>query len=290
MFNTFVMSNNTFLASNCVAESNFMVQLRHNDRHKYFNDSAFTSERYYIPFLAKYAQIHTVNKLKVLEVGCGEGGNLVPFAKHGASVTGIDINKQRIAEAKEYFAKYNLTGYFECADITKYTSNERFDLIISHNMIEHLHDKGALLHKIASLLTPTGRLLLVFPPWQMPFGGHQQMAVNKIISHMPYIHILPNAMYSRLMRLAGETEGVITDLLDIKSTRVSSLRKLEKMIRSAGLTVHNKRYYLINPDYDIKFGLRPRFLPPPLCHIVGLRNFICTSCFWVIGGASIRSV
>ena len=41
---------------------------------------------------------------KVLEVGCGEGGNLLPFAKAGCRVMGVDIDAMRIEQARAFFA------------------------------------------------------------------------------------------------------------------------------------------------------------------------------------------
>jgi len=52
------------------------MQERHIDRKRYFDEQAQTSKNYYIPYIE-----NNIGYLpnKVLEVGCGEGGNLLSF-------------------------------------------------------------------------------------------------------------------------------------------------------------------------------------------------------------------
>lgn len=54
------------------------MQKRHTDRESYFDEQSQTSKNYYIPYIKEVIG-HIPDK--VLEVGCGEGGNLLPFAK-----------------------------------------------------------------------------------------------------------------------------------------------------------------------------------------------------------------
>ena len=61
------------------------MQKRHTDRESYFDEQSQTSKNYYIPYIKEVIG-HIPDK--VLEVGCGEGGNLLPFAKAGCRVMG----------------------------------------------------------------------------------------------------------------------------------------------------------------------------------------------------------
>lgn len=65
------------------------MQQRHQDRALYFREQAQTCRRHYLPYLQSFSQI--TPQTRVLEVGCGEGGNLLPFAQTGCHVTGIDL-------------------------------------------------------------------------------------------------------------------------------------------------------------------------------------------------------
>jgi 2-polyprenyl-3-methyl-5-hydroxy-6-metoxy-1,4-benzoquinol methylase len=90
------------------------MQKRHNDRYRYFKEEAATAEKYFIPYISRYA---AVEGRKVLEVGCGEGGNLLPFARMGCSVTGVDVSELRISQASDFFSREGIGGKFVCADI-----------------------------------------------------------------------------------------------------------------------------------------------------------------------------
>ena len=69
------------------------MQKRHTDRKMYFHDLEITSKEFYVSYLSTFKKL--TSKSRVLEVGCGEGGNLVPFAQLGCRVTGIDIAECR---------------------------------------------------------------------------------------------------------------------------------------------------------------------------------------------------
>lgn len=79
------------------------MQKRHTDRKMYFRDLEITSKEFYISYLSDFTEL--TPKSRILEVGCGEGGNLVPFAQLGCKVTGIDIAECRIKDAKASFPK-----------------------------------------------------------------------------------------------------------------------------------------------------------------------------------------
>lgn len=54
------------------------MQKRHTDRKVYFRELEITSKEFYIGYLSDFTEL--TPKSRILEVGCGEGGNLVPFA------------------------------------------------------------------------------------------------------------------------------------------------------------------------------------------------------------------
>lgn len=76
------------------------MQARHLDRRRYFMEEAATTEKYFIPYLSRFI---ATSGVRVLEVGCGEGGNLLPFARRACRVTGVDMSELRIRQAQTYF-------------------------------------------------------------------------------------------------------------------------------------------------------------------------------------------
>ena len=77
------------------------MQERHTDRKKYFSEQIITTEKYVIPFIKEFVEINP--NLEVLEIGCGEGGNLKPFLDLGCSVTGVDLSEGKIKNGKKYY-------------------------------------------------------------------------------------------------------------------------------------------------------------------------------------------
>ena len=77
------------------------MQERQHDRARYFRELATTSRKYFIPYIEKFKPLHP--GLEVLEIGCGDGGNLLPFSEAGCNTTGVDMAEGRIKDAILFF-------------------------------------------------------------------------------------------------------------------------------------------------------------------------------------------
>lgn len=148
------------------------MQERQKNRKLYFKELSLTSKRYYIPYISKYKKIE--KGMNVLEIGCGDGGNLLPFAELGCNTTGVDLSTGRIKDAILFFEERQIKGDFIASDIFKLKGLEhKFDLIICHDVIEHIKDKATFLSNLPKYMNSEGIIFMSFPAWQMPFGGHQ---------------------------------------------------------------------------------------------------------------------
>lgn len=255
------------------------MQKRHTDRYRYFREEAATTEKYFIPYLSEFMD---VGDISVLEVGCGEGGNLLPFARRGCRVVGVDLSEQRVRQAESFFSRECAAGTFVCDDVMHYRGDGRlFDLIVCHDVVEHIHEKGKMLLALKRLLAPGGRLFVAFPAWQMPFGGHQQIACSWVVSHLPFVHLLPELAFCLMLRLFGEDASKINELIGIRRTRCT-VEMFEREAAYAGYTVYDRRLWLVNPHYEVKFGLRPIRLCRQLSALPYIRNFMASSCFYVV--------
>lgn len=259
--------------------SPFHMQDRHTDRLRYFSELSKTSKKYFIPYISQFININP--NMEILEVGCGEGGNLLPFAVYGCNVTGIDISSNRINQANSFFHDSGLKYEFIAADIFKYDFNKKhYDIIICHDVFEHISKKQELLQFFEKHLSINGIVFLAFPAWQMPFGGHQQICKSKVLSFVPFIHLLPNVIYTSILNLFNESNACIKELLDIKSTHIT-IESFYSLNKSSNLNIKNSLFWLINPHYEEKFGLKPRKLWPIVSKIKYVRNYLTTS-FWCI--------
>lgn len=257
------------------------MQERHTDRKKYFKEQIITSEKYVIPFLEKHVKIDS--KLSVLEIGCGEGGNLNPFVDLGCDVTGVDLSAGKIENGKKFFNSHpngsNIKLYAE--DIYNSQNLTKYDLIIMRDVIEHIHDQNKFMGYVKKYLKPNGKFFLAFPPWYNPFGGHQQICESKVLSMLPYYHILPKIVYKRILKMFGESNAKIDSLLEIKETGIT-IESFEKISKFNGFKIDESILYLINPNYEIKFGLKPRKGIPILSSIPFVRNFVITTAYYLL--------
>ena len=257
------------------------MQERHTNRERYFQEQVYTTEKHVIPFINEISQIH--KDTSVLEIGCGEGGNLKSFLNLGSKVTGVDLSEGKIENAKQFFKdhpqKENLTLIAE--DIYTSQSLGQFDLIIMRDVIEHIHDQEKFMSYVKKFLKPDGKFFLAFPPWYNPFGGHQQICRNKLLSVIPYYHILPQKIYRGILKIFNEKKETIEGLLEVKDTGIT-IERFQKILVENNYKIEKKEFYFINPNYEIKFGLKPKKQINIISSIPGLRNFVTTSCYYVV--------
>jgi SAM-dependent methyltransferase len=258
------------------------MQKRHRNRIQYFEEQDYTTRKYVIPFISSFRTIDP--GMRILEIGCGEGGNLRPFLELGCKVTGIDLACNKIDLARSFFAGHPQKGNLTliCDDIYDVVPPEYgFDLIFMRDVMEHIHNQEKFMVFVKSFIKSGGLFFLAFPPWQNPFGGHQQVCRNKILSRLPYFHILPERCYRFLLKAGGESDGTIGNLLEVRETRLS-VERFMKILKETGYHVISRRFYFINPNYDIKFNLKPVRQSSLVSRIPFLRNFLTTSVYYLI--------
>ncbi len=254
----------------------------HEDRMRYFDMQVENTAEYVIPFIEKVKKVD--EGLRVLEIGAGEGGVLKAFVDRGCYGVGVElhenkleIGKQRLKEEQEQ-NKVRLIAkdIYDADPATDFGG--LFDIVILKDVIEHIYDQERLIVWMKTFIKDDGIIFFGFPPWQMPFGGHQQVCKNKFLSILPYYHLLPRFLYSAMLKVFGENPE---DLLEIKETGIS-IDRFEKIIRKTDYTIAEKELFLINPIYKYKFNLKPRKQNKWIGKIPYFRNFVTTCAFYVI--------
>lgn len=257
------------------------MQKRHKNKLQYFDEQALTTQKFVIPFISDLIKIDS--KSCILEIGCGEAGNLKPFVDMGCNCTGIDISCSRIKMAEEFYKDHvnrqNLN--LICEDIYKVNPDKKYDVIIMRDVIEHIPNQKKFMGFVKAFLKPDGKFFLAFPPWQNPFGGHQQVCKGRILSKLPWYHLLPKGLYISLLKWMGESEGTITALLEIKDTGIS-IERFERILKHENYKTDKRVFWFINPNYETKFGLKPRKQSQIIAFIPWIRNFFTTAMYYVI--------
>lgn len=257
------------------------MQERHVNRKKYFQEQEFTTQKYVIPFIESFIEIS--DQLSILEIGCGEGGNLKPFLDIGCKCMGIDLNKQQIENAKLFYENHPYNSKLELISEDIYNMghlNIQFDIIMLRDVIEHIPNQEKFMHFVKRFLKKNGVLFFGYPPWYNPFGGHQQVLTG-IASKIPYYHILPMKLYIGILNMLGHKTEDIKELIEIKETGIS-IERFERILKNEKYNVIKKQHFLVNPNYFIKFGLKPRNVLFPFQKIPFLRNFYTTAVYYLL--------
>lgn len=258
------------------------MQQRHVNRKQYFTEQTYTTKVHVIPYIEELKAINS--DTVVHEIGCGEGGNLVPFLDRGCTVYGIDLSESKIEKARNYFADIEGSerAHFIAEDIYKVSNDvlPKADLIIMRDVIEHIHDQQRFMNYLKEFLKPGGKIFFGFPPWYMPFGGHQQICAGKL-SKIPYFHLLPTFLYTLILKLGKETEEKIESLLEIKETGIS-IERFRRILKNENYQLDKETLWLINPNYEAKFNLKPRKQFKFINHLYFFRNFFTTCSYSIV--------
>lgn len=259
----------------------------HADRKRYFDMQYLTAKGYVLPFIEQFVLIKP--GMRVLEIGAGEGGVLQAFLERGCQGVGVELDPRRVEWACGFLWEPIGRGQLHFVEKDIYQTDlindlkGAFDVIVLKDVIEHIHDQSRLLRYMQAWLVPGGVIFLGFPPWQMPFGGHQQIA-RSFLAKLPYIHLLPRSLYALLLRINQEP---VQELLEIRDTRIS-IERFERMCRQQGYSILRSLHYLINPIYQWKFGWRPRLQFKWLRQMPYLRNFFTTCVYYLITPTTVK--
>jgi SAM-dependent methyltransferase len=253
-----------------------MTEILEHSR-RYWQYEYDVSVRYMVPLLEKWNI--ALRGSSVLDVGCGEGGGVCGLNDQGARCTGYDISAQRIAVADEL--KDDRTIPFSASNLYDDPmphAGTTFDLVVLHDVFEHLEEKERTLTLLARYLNPRGRMLITFPPFYSAFGAHQQLLRSRFV-RLPFFHLLPFAMSQILPRMNREDPNFLEEVRKLGRMKMG-IRKFERVIQTSGFSIVGRQAYLIGPNH-IRFGLTP--VPAGLIARVPLiREFVCSGVVYLL--------
>ena len=101
-----------------------------------------------------------IRNLKILDVGCGGGIICEPLTRLGAKVTGIDFAPNNIIAAKIHSKKNKLKINYINKDIEKSELDEKFDIILMFEVLEHLDNWKKTIKNIKKNLNKNGLIII----------------------------------------------------------------------------------------------------------------------------------
>ena len=101
-----------------------------------------------------------LDKINILDIGCGGGLLSEPMTRLGANVTVIDASNKNISIAKLHAKKNNLKINYLCSSPEKLKIQKKFDVILNMEIIEHVEDINFFMNSCSKLLKKNGLMFV----------------------------------------------------------------------------------------------------------------------------------
>jgi SAM-dependent methyltransferase len=131
---------------------------------------------------------------KILDVGCGIGTYVHKLRQFSDQVYGIDIESERIAEGGRLLPNLMVAA----AERPPFVSGS-FDVILLHEVLEHVEDDRQVVAEAYRLLAPGGRMVIFAPNRLYPFETHGIHWRGRYrFGNFPLVNYLPLSLRKRL--------------------------------------------------------------------------------------------
>jgi SAM-dependent methyltransferase len=130
----------------------------------------------------------------VLENGCGVGMYVQHLAALGSRVIGLEYDFERAAQARRSSPEI-VTAAGEALPFP----SDSFDLVLSHEVLEHVADDRQAAVEMVRVLRPGGRAVIFVPNRGYPFETHGVFWRGKYhFGNIPLVNYLPRRWRDRL--------------------------------------------------------------------------------------------
>jgi SAM-dependent methyltransferase len=145
--------------------------------------------RFYL--IRRYAAL---DGARILDVGCGLGLYVQRFRAFSTEVHGIDIDPEKVREASQ-----SLPNIQEGSAQALPYPNESFDLVLSHEVLEHVPDDVQAVHEAYRVLRRGGHLVVFAPNRYYPFETHGIYWRGRYhYGNIPLVNYLPDGLRAKL--------------------------------------------------------------------------------------------
>lgn len=162
-------------------------------------------------------------RLKLLDIGCGEGRNAVFFARNGYHVSAFDSSEKGIQKAKELAEKASVRLDIFAADIKEFRVSENIDILFSTGVLHYIPKelRNEIFVNYKKLTKPNG------------------LNVFSVFVHKPFIEKAPDAEKTAHKWISGELltyyhdwkiEYFVEEIFDCMSSGVPHKHAVNRII------------------------------------------------------------
>ena len=101
-----------------------------------------------------------LEKVSILDIGCGGGLLSEPMFRLGAKVTGIDASEKNINIAKLHAKESGLNIQYVCASPENFKNNTKFDVVLNMEIVEHVQDVNYFIKNSSKFLKKNGLMFV----------------------------------------------------------------------------------------------------------------------------------
>jgi SAM-dependent methyltransferase len=154
---------------------------------------------------------------RILDAGCGVGTYTEQFGRFSPYVTGVEID---LAVARQAIAR--LPGIVVAPAEALPFADGSFDVLFSHEVIEHVTDDAAAAAEMLRVVAPGGRIVIFCPNRLYPFETHGHYWRGRYhFGNTPLINYLPDPLRDRLApHVRAYTGARLRGLFDRAQVRV----------------------------------------------------------------------
>jgi SAM-dependent methyltransferase len=174
--------------------------------------------------------------MRVLDVGCGVGMYTAAFLRETPHVFGVEVERERALEARE-----RATGVVQAAGERLPCPDSAFDIVFSHEVLEHVDDDRACVAEMVRAVRSGGRMVVFVPNRLYPFETHGIFWHGRYrFGNIPLVNWLPTPLRDRLA----------------PHVRAYTRRGLHRLFTD--LPIRIVHHTVIFPGYDNIAARRPR--------------------------------
>jgi SAM-dependent methyltransferase len=131
---------------------------------------------------------------RILDVGCGVGMYTGQFRRFSDRVVGVEVDLPVARQAAS-----RLPGIILASAAALPFAAGSFDVVFSHEVIEHIADDRAAAREMVRVVAPAGRIVLFCPNRLYPFETHGHYWRGRYhFGNTPLINWLPDPLRNRL--------------------------------------------------------------------------------------------
>jgi SAM-dependent methyltransferase len=166
---------------------------------------------------------------RILDIGCGVGAFVRRLREFSPEVVGTDIDRESVLRGTDE----GVAGLCLAVGESMPFRGGVFDIIILHEVLEHVDNDRETMREAARLLAPGGKVIVFCPNRLYPFETHGVFIGKRyVFGNVPLVNYLPDAVRNRL----------------VPHARAYTRRGLRRVYRAAGLRAEVHTF--VFPGFD----------------------------------------